>query len=372
MAAGADARASTGSVLEIDLDAVQANYHRLLAELGGVSCSAVVKADAYGLGAERVAPALWAAGCRSFFVAHLVEGAALRALLPKAEIFVLNGALPGAEVELAALALHPVLNGLADIERWAALARTEERTLPAALQLDTGMARLGLPADELNRLAAEPGRLDGIDLRYVMSHLACAEERENPMNEAQRTAFEAVRPRLPAAPACFANSSGIFLGRAYHFDLARPGVALYGANPTPGRANPMAGTIRLTAPILQVRAIDPPASVGYGATHKIDRPARIATVAVGYADGYLRSLSSSGRCHLGGAEVAVVGRVSMDLITLDVSGVPAELARPGAEIEIIGPHQTIDQVAERADTIPYEILTGLGRRYSRIYKGGAV
>jgi len=219
-------------------------------------------------------------------------------------------------------------------------------------------------------LADAPSRLDGIALRYVMSHLACAEEADNPMNETQRRAFEDVRARLPAAPGCFANSSGVFLGSGFHFDLARPGVALYGANPTPGRANPMAGAVRLSAPILQVRAIDPPASVGYGATHKIDRPARIATVAVGYADGYLRSLSSSGRCHLGGYDVAVAGRISMDLITLDVTGVPAEIAHPGAEVEIIGPGQTIDQVAERADTIPYEILTSLGRRYSRVYTGG--
>ncbi|MBT5414773.1 MAG: alanine racemase [Rhodospirillaceae bacterium] len=370
MAAGSTVRRSTGSVLEIDLGAIQENYRRLLGVLDGVPSAAVVKADGYGLGTAQVATALRAAGCRIFFVAHLGEAADLRETLPDAEIFVLNGALPGAEADFVALDLRPVLNGLGDIERWAALARAEGRVLAAALHLDTGMARLGLPADELDSLADAPSRLDGIALRYVMSHLACAEEADNPMNETQRRAFEDVRARLPAAPGCFANSSGVFLGSGFHFDLARPGVALYGANPTPGRANPMAGAVRLSAPILQVRAIDPPASVGYGATHKIDRPARIATVAVGYADGYLRSLSSSGRCHLGGYDVAVAGRISMDLITLDVTGVPAEIAHPGAEVEIIGPGQTIDQVAERADTIPYEILTSLGRRYSRVYTGG--
>lgn len=361
---------STGSVLEIDLSAIQSNYRRLLAELNGVASAAVVKADGYGLGAERVASALWSAGCCIFFTAHLGEAADLRAALPKAEIFVLNGALPGSEADFAALDLRPVLNSLDDLGRWTGLARSLNRVLPAALHLDTGMARLGLPPNEIDRLAAAPGRLDGVALRYVMSHLACAEEAGDPMNDVQCRAFEALRARLPAAPACFANSSGIFLGPRFHFDLARPGVALYGANPTPGRTNPMAGTVRLTAPILQVRAIDPPASVGYGATHKIDRPARIATVAVGYADGYLRSLSSSGRCHLGGYDVAVAGRVSMDLITLDVTGVPVEVAHPGAEVEIIGPNQTIDQVAERAGTIPYEILTSLGHRYSRNYTGG--
>jgi alanine racemase len=371
MTGARDSRYSTGSVLEIDLAAVRNNYRRLLAELGGVASAAVVKADGYGLGAKRVAPALWSAGCRTFFTAHLGEAADLRTALPEAEIFVLNGALPGAEADFIGLDLCPVLNGLDDLERWAKLARSIGRTLPAALHLDTGMARLGLPPAEVDQLAAEPERLDGVALRYVMSHLACAEESGHPMNETQRAAFEAARARMPAAPACFANSSGIFLGPRFRFDLARPGVALYGANPTPERPNPMAGTVRLTAPILQVRAIDPPASVGYGATHKIDRPARIATVAVGYADGYLRSLSSSGRCRLGGYDVAVVGRVSMDLITLDVTGVPEEAAHPGAEVEIIGPNQTVDQVAERAGTIPYEILTSLGRRYSRIYTDGA-
>ncbi|MDA0703803.1 MAG: alanine racemase [Proteobacteria bacterium] len=361
---------STGSVLEIDLSAIQTNYRRLLAELNGVASAAVVKADAYGLGADRVASALRSVGCRVFFTAHLGEAADLRAALPDVEIFVLNGALPGAEADLAALDLRPVLNSLDDLDRWTGLARSLGRILPAALHLDTGMARLGLPPSEIDRLVAEPDRLDGVALHYIMSHLACAEEPGDPMNEAQCHAFEAARARLPAAPACFANSSGIFLGPRFHFDLARPGVALYGANPTPGRSNPMAGTVRLSAPILQVRAIDPPASVGYGATHKIDRPARIATVAVGYADGYLRSLSSSGRCHLGGYDVGVAGRVSMDLITLDVSEVPAEVAHPGAEVEIIGPNQTIDQVAERAGTIPYEILTSLGQRYSRTYTGG--
>jgi alanine racemase len=374
-APGADpAAARAGALLTVDLDAVQANYRRLKQELGGVACAAAVKADAYGLGMGQVAPALAAAGARSFFVALPDEGIALREILtesaPAAEIFVLNGPMRGAEADYLARGLLPVLNSLDDLDHWRAVAARQGRPLPAALHVDIGMSRLGLPGDELDVLAADHGRLDGLELRYVMSHLACADDAASPMNAGQLDAFRAALKRLPPAPASFANSSGIFLGPDYHFDLGRPGAALYGVNPTPGRPNPMRQVVRLQGKILQVRIVDAPQCVGYGATHRVSGPTRLATVAVGYADGYLRSLSNRGIGHVSGARVPVVGRVSMDLVTFDVSAVPADAARPGNTIDLLDPDLGVDELGARAGTIGYEILTALGRRYHRSYLGG--
>jgi alanine racemase len=232
------------------------------------------------------------------------------------------------------------------------------------------MSRLGLEESDIESLVNEPGRLKPIALRLILSHLACAEEPDNPMNAAQLAAFERARRRLPDAPASLANSSGIFLGAAYQFDLARPGAALYGVNPTLGRPNPMRPVVRLEGRIIQVRDIDRPRTVGYGAAHPVRRRSKIATVAIGYADGYLRSLSGRGKCRLAGIEVPIVGRVSMDLITVDVTDVPANEAVEGAVVEAIGKeHNTVDDVAEAAGTNGYEILTSLGPRYRRRYIG---
>ena len=362
--------ARAGAVLTVDLGAVRDNYRRLRAALPTARSAAVVKADAYGLGMARVAPVLAAAGARQFFVAHLGEAIELRGVLGDGpEIFVLNGLMAGAEADYPAHGLVPVLNSLAELDSWRGLAERTQRRLPAALHLDTGMNRLGLPAAELARLADEPARLDGIELAFVMSHLACADQPGDPLNARQLTAFRAARARLPAAPASLANSSGIFLGPDYHFDLARPGVALYGVNPTPERPNPMRQVVRLQGKILQLRDIDAPQSVGYGATHRAAGPARIATVAVGYADGYLRTLSNRGSAFIGGKKVAVAGRVSMDLITLDVTSVPRAAAHPGALVDLLGPDHDLDALARQAGTVGYELLTALGQRYHRLYAG---
>ena len=368
------AEAHAGAVLTIDLEAVKANYRRLRQELRPVTCAAVVKADAYGLGVERVGPALAKAGARTFFVAQLDEALSLQTALgktrPSADIFVLNGICTAPAEDFLAAGIMPVLNTLGEVEAWAGAARQAGQALAAALHIDTGMNRLGLSAGELDVLAAEPARLEGIELRYVMSHLACAEEAEHPLNATQLRQFEQARARLPAAPASLANSSGIFLGADYHFELARPGAALYGINPIPDRPTPMAQVIRLQGRILQVREIDAPGTVGYGATHRVPGGSRVATVAVGYADGYLRSLSGRSSAWIGGQEVPVIGRVSMDLITLDVSAVPAESVRPGVFADLIGPKRDVDTLARSAGTIGYEILTALGARYHRVYLGG--
>jgi len=361
--------AFAGAILTIDLDAIVDNWRQLAARVAPAGCAAVVKADAYGLGADRVVPALAAAGCATFFVATVEEAIAVRSLAPDAPVYVLNGAPRGAEAVLAEYRLSPVLNSLGDVDAWADLIRRQAAP-PAALHVDTGMSRLGLPAAEMAALADDPSRLEGIDLACVMSHLACADEPDHPLNEEQRLEFDEARRSLPAAPASFANSSGVFLGAAYHLDLARPGVALYGGTPVPDHPNPMVQVVELKGRIVQVREIDSPRTVGYGASHRVDRRTQIATVAVGYADGFLRSLSNAASGFIGAHRVPLVGRVSMDLITFDVTHVPEDEARPGAFVHLIDSRRPVDAVAADAGTIGYEVLTSLGRRYHRIYRGG--
>jgi alanine racemase len=367
-----------GAVLTIDLAAIAANYRLLAGRVGRAACAAVVKADAYGLGADRVATALARAGCRHFFVAFADEGFAVRRALVDAgfegggapDVFVLSGAPRGDEGCLLDAGLVPVLNSLGDVDAWSALAGRTRRRLPAALHVDTGMARLGLPENEVTALAAAPERLDGVALRFILSHLACADLPDHPLNGAQLEAFAAACRRLPPAPTSLANSSGIFLGPAFHGDLARPGAALYGVAPRPGAANPMAQVVQLEGKIIQVRQIDRGRTIGYGATHRTERVTTVATIAVGYADGYLRSLSNAGAAFVGGRRVPVVGRVSMDLITLDVTDVDAAVACVGGRVELLGARVTVDDVAAAAGTIGYEILTSLGGRYHRRHIGG--
>lgn len=359
------------TILTVDLDAVVANYRIVQAQLTpGTACAGVVKADAYGLGARYVVPALAAAGCTEFFVAHLGEATAIRDVVPEsASIYVLNGLLPGEEYEFLSSRFVPVLNNLEQIDRWSTAAQTTGRELPAVVHVDTGMSRLGLPPQEAQALVAEPRRLAALDVRYLMSHLASADEPNEPLNLWQLGEFRALHSRLPHLRASLANSSGVFLGPEYHFALARPGCALYGINPVPGQPNPMRPVARLDGKILQIHEVDPPRTVGYGATHRVAGRTRIATVAAGYADGWPRSLSNRGSAFAGDVRVPVIGRVSMDLTTLDVTAAPH--LRAGDTVELLGSHLPVDEVADMAGTIGYEILTRLGRRYQRVYLGGS-
>lgn len=271
--------------------------------------------------------------------------------------------------EFTSHSLTPVLNSPGDISLWGAHCRASGGGM-AILALDTGMQRLGLTPAEVHDLVGAPDRLDGIDLNYVMSHLACAEDASHPMNEDQRRRFDKLRDDLPAAPASLANSGGIFLGPAFHYDLSRPGAALYGVSRTTGAPKKMKQVIGLKGKILQVRVVDSESTVGYGATGTVPAGSRLATVAAGYADGYLRSLGNSGHGYAAGVKIPVVGRVSMDLITFDITAVPSGALNPGDDIELIGDHQTVDDLADEAATIGYEILTSLGQRYARRYIGG--
>ncbi|MFQ5533861.1 MAG: alanine racemase [Sphingomonadales bacterium] len=360
--------AARGGILTIDLAALSANFRLLKDRVSPAICAAVIKADAYGLGVERVAPALRRAGCDTFFVATLDEGITARRLLPGARILVFHGPMQGEPEAFHRHRLIPVLNDPAQIETWRGFCNSDAgETPPAALHLDSGMNRLGLSHDQVERLAAHPDRLSGIEIGYVMSHLACSEEADNPMNAVQLQRFNDLRGMRGPAKASIANSSGIFLGPAYHLDLIRPGIALYGGNPTPGRPNPMAQVVRLQGKIVQCRRVDTDMTVGYGATHKISGPGRLATVAVGYADGYLRAFSNTGFASVGGITVPIVGRISMDLLTLDVSNVAPELTRPGCLVDLIGGSVSLDAAAAAAGTISYELLTSLGVKSRRVY-----
>lgn len=363
--ATADSETAThGARLTVDLSAIAENWRRLGATAPDIPCAAVVKADAYGCGLVHVAPALWRAGCRTFFVAHASEGVAARAVLPEAAIYVLNGLLPGVGRLLAGHDLRPVLGSREDMEEWADFSAREGRTLPAALHVDTGMNRLGLTMPEALALADDPliGRA-GIDL--LMSHLVSAELPADPINARQAADFSRVRAAFPHLPASLANSSGCYLGPDVANDLLRPGYAIFGGNPSPGHPNPMRPVVRLEAPIVQVRRVDAGDGAGYNARWIAPGPRRLATLSVGYADGYPRSASGRGHALVGGVACPIVGLISMDLIILDVTDAPA--ARRGETAVLIGDTLDVDAVGHAAGTIGYEILTNLGSRYVRHY-----
>lgn len=355
-----------GSILTIDLAAIAENYEILKTRLGTVECGAVVKANGYGLGAGEVGRTLSNAGCRKFFVAHLEEGIQLRPFVGDAEIHILNGLIPGTGDTYREHRLIPVLGSLREVGAWQVY--TKDAALPCDVHVDTGMLRLGLPPDELRQIANDPDLISGLDVKNIMSHLASADELHNPQSGSQLKAFKQVRSVLPMGAASLANSSGVFRGDPYHFDLGRPGVALYGVNPLPDTVNPMRPTIELKARIIQLRDARPGDTVGYGANFKVKTHSKIATLAVGYADGFLRSLSGKAFGYIGEHRVPLVGRVSMDLITFDVSHVPVKLCHVGAWVELIGANHSVDDLAREAGTIGYEVLTNLGARYHRVYK----
>jgi alanine racemase len=362
-------------VITIDLDVVAANWQALARLVAPTRCAAVVKANAYGLGADRVIPTLAAAGCKTFFVATPQEAAAARKLTQAARIFVLDGLLRGTGPALLAADAVPVLSSLSEIDEWAALASERGRPLPAALQIDTGLNRLGLSEADIARLAGNADLLAALDLHLVMSHLASADDPADPMSEAQRLTFERRRAALPAAPASLAASDGLMLGAAFHYDLVRPGYALYGGQAFKGGATPVKPAMRIETRVLQIRDVPIGGTVGYSATWTAARPTRLAIVAGGYADGLPRALSRAtgapgGHVLVAGLRAPVVGRVSMDLITVDVTDVEAHVTR-GDLVAFVAPGLTIEDMGLASGTIGYEVLTRLGPRFARRYIGGA-
>ena len=357
----------SNAILTVDLSAIADNYRLLQSMASTAECGAVVKANAYGLGVDKVAPALAAAGCRSFFVATLDEGIALRKILPTHDIYVFGGIAPKQDREFVQYLLIPVLNELDQIMQWNNAAIRRKRKLAAVIHIDTGMCRLGLSKPSALYLAEHRHMISDLDIRYIMSHLSCAEEPDHFQNSRQYTNFREIISYESQIKLSLANSAGIFLGDKFHFDLVRPGCALYGINPAPYMANPMKHVVTLTSPILQIRDIDTPQSVGYGATYEAAAGSRIATIGTGYADGYMRSLSNKGIAIVGGETVPIIGRVSMDLMTIDITTIPRENIQLGMHVELISERCPVDRVADMAGTSGYEILTRLGSRFKREY-----
>jgi alanine racemase len=369
-AAGPD---EAGGILTIDLAAIEANWKKLAGMTIPVECAAVVKGDAYGCGLDPVARKLAKAGCRTFFVADVAEGRRVRAIAPDATIYVLNGLMPGSAQTFANDNLRPVINSTTELAEWDAFVATKKWNGGAALHVDTGMNRLGISIDEAIAIATRI-QSENHGFSLLMSHLACAETPDHPLNDKQVRLFREIRIMYRGVPSSLANSSGIFLGGTLYCDLVRPGVALYGANPVPGKPNPMRPVVELKGRIIQVRNVAKGDTVGYGATFSAARPSRMAVIAVGYADGFLRSAAASkgkSACDvlIAGRRCPVAGRVSMDLIAVDVTDLPEGTARRGDFATLIGEGMSVDDLAAGMGTIGYEILTNLGRRYHRIYKG---
>jgi alanine racemase len=366
--------ASETGVLRIDLNAIAGNWRALARRVAPADCGAVVKADAYGLGVARVLPALASSGCHTFFVATPREAAEARALNGQARIFVLDGLFPGAADVILAAGAIPCLASLAEVVEWSAHARRIGARLATALHIDSGLHRLGLTAADVQQLASQPGRLDPLDVVLVMSHLAAADDPADPANAAQLRAFAGMRAMLPRAPASLAASDGLMLGPDFHFDLVRPGYALYGGQAFQGARAPVSPVVSLYARVLQVRDVAPGGAVGYSGAWRAARVSRIATLAVGYADGFGRAASAAtgtrgGSVVIHGARLPVVGRVSMDLITVDVTDCPVTVER-GDVAELIGATLALETVGADARSIGYEVLTRLGRRMQRVYIGG--
>ena len=369
------ATATATGVLTVDLDAIVANWRKLEKTAVPAECAGVIKADAYGCGLEPVARALANAGCKTFFVATLDEARAARAALPQATIYVLDGFFQNSGDAFAKIDCKPVIGDLNELAEWDVFCRRSGWAGGAAIHIDTGMNRLGLTIAEAQGIIPRINAGDhGITL--VLSHLACAETLNHPLNAKQLASFREIASLFSGVPASLSNSSGVYLGPAFQFDMVRPGAALYGINPTPEADNPMQPVVELKARIVQMRDVEKGDSVGYGGTWTARRPTKLAIVSAGYADGYFRAGGSNDGTR--GAEVVVagkrcpvVGRISMDLIAIDVTDLEKNAARRGHMVTLIGEGITVDELAHHFGTIGYEVLTSLGRRYARIYNGGA-
>src|ERR1700723_1053173 len=372
----AAALAAATGVLTVDLDAIVANWRKLEKTAVPAECASVIKADAYGCGVEPVARALAAAGCKTFFVATLDEARAARAALPSAAIYVLDGFFQNCGDAYAKIDARPVIGDLNELAEWDVFCRRSGWEGGAAIHIDTGMNRLGLTLTEAHGIVPRINAGDhGITL--VMSHLACAENLNHPLNAKQLTTFREIASLFAGVPASLSNSSGIFLGAAFQFELVRPGAGLYGVNPTPEADNPMKPVVELKARIVQIRTVEKGESVGYGGTWTARRPTKLAIVSAGYADGYFRAGGSNDGTR--GAEVVVAGkrcpiagRISMDLVAVDITELEKNAARRGHLVTLIGEGITVDELAHHFGTIGYEVLTSLGARYARVYKGETV
>jgi alanine racemase len=371
----ATALATAPGVLTVDLDAIVANWRKLEKTAVPAECAGVIKADAYGCGVGPVARALAGAGCKTFFVATLDEARAARAALPSAAIYVLSGFFQNSGDAFTGIDARPVIGDLNELAEWDVFCRRSGWAGGAAIHIDTGMNRLGLTVADAQGIIPRITAGDhGITL--VMSHLACAESLHHPLNAKQLATFREIASLFSGVPASLSNSSGVFLGGQFQFDMVRPGAALYGVNPTPEADNPMQPVVELKARIAQIRNVEKGETVGYGGTWTARRPTKLAIVSVGYADGYFRAGSSNDGTRgadvvVAGKRCPVAGRISMDLMAIDITDLAHNAARRGHPVTLIGEGITVDELAHHFGTIGYEVLTSLGPRYARVYKGGA-
>ena len=373
---------TTAPRLTIDLNALASNWTALRQQSGDAECSAVIKADAYGLSIEPVAKTLSAAGCNTFFVAMLEEAIRARKTLPDARIFVLNGILKETTQAMIDYGLSPVLSSIDQIGMWMDAKSGKDNAPGCAIHVDTGMNRLGLSIAEAQGLGNKPELVSRIGPSLLMTHLACADDPDHELNALQLERFTKIAGLFPDVPASIANTAGTLSGKKYHFDLTRPGIGIYGGEAVNFLPNPMQAVVTAEARILQIRHACKGESVGYGAAHILERDARIAIVSAGYADGFHRATSGSGVAlrstdviagcgAIGEHRVPILGRVSMDLTTFDVTDVPETILNDTEWIELFGKNSPLDDMARACGTIGYELLTGLGQRYQRTYLGGA-
>ncbi|EJF78787.1 Alanine racemase [Candidatus Bartonella washoeensis] len=355
------------AVATIDVGAIVANYTTLAKRVAPTECSAVLKANAYGLGADKIAPALYQAGCRTFFVVQIEEALQLKAILPPdVMISLLNGLPHTAEEFVAQSSIVPVLNSWNAIEDWQTLCQKKDKKFPAIIQIDTNMNRLGLDKKELQKLIKQPTIFEKAEIKYILSHLANGDDATHSSNFTQLATLKTILAQLPACKVSFANSGGIFLGNDFYFDLVRPGIALYGINPHGKHPTPLKPVLKLEAQVIQSRFIEAGVPVGYGESFITHRPSTLITISIGYADGWVRALSNKGSVYFKGNKLPIVGRVSMDSTVVDATDLDKK-PQKGDWIELIGTHQTLEKVSTDANTIPNEILTSLGNRYQRIY-----
>lgn len=363
--------ASAYSALVINLDATAHNYRVLQAAAGKAECSAVLKADGYGLGAVAIALRLYQEGCRKFFVAYVDEGVTLRQAFIKrgwdSEIYVLNGFLPGCEATFFEYNLIPTLTALEQLQRWRDLAKVQHNNRGIALHLDTGMSRTGMSAKEVMTLVHTPEMLKGITIKLILSQLSYSYDENPTFSAQQRQRFEQALTLLPKAPASLAKSGAIFLSKDYHYDLVRPGIGLHGINPLNDATNPLKPVAGVWVRVYQVQDIVAGQSVGYAQTFIAATPRRIATLTLGYADGYPWNMGNKGHVSFGKHKAQIVGRISMDVITVDVTDIPESLVYPGAWAEVVGESLTIQQIAAMIGTSPYEVQMNLGNRFQRVY-----
>lgn len=359
---------SSNGLLTINLQAIADNYKLFTKQTSnGCNVASVIKANAYGLGLKQIASKLKQLHCPQFFVATFNEAIELRNHDNKTPIAVLGGLMNGIEKDYLEHNIVPVLNTPDDIQRWQRTAQQQNKKLPAIFHVDTGMNRLGLSTEETNVIINDPKTIDGLNVRIIMSHFACADEKDHPLTKQQADNFTKIAKHFPHAKKSLANSSGLYRDPAYHHDMVRPGYALYGGNPTPELNNPMNPVVSLNARILQIRECKKGKTIGYGASHTFEKDTRTATIALGYADGFFRAHSGKAITYYKGQPCPILGRVSMDLVTIDISNIKGETPKQNDYVEILGSNQNIDDLAETAGTIGYEILTSLGHRYKREY-----